>query len=183
MIKVLKNLTKKDIYMIIFCFLLMVSQVYLELKIPEFMSKITRLVQTGSGTIGEILEQGGYMLLCSLLSLATAVIIGYFASILSSSLSLKLRSKIFNKVESFGMEEIKKFSTSSLITRTTNDVTQIEMTIAMGLQMMIKAPIMAIWAVTKILNKSIEWSMLTGLGVVILLITITIIMIIVIPRY
>ncbi|MBR1385229.1 MAG: ABC transporter ATP-binding protein [Bacilli bacterium] len=183
MIKVLKNLTKKDIYMIIFCFLLMVSQVYLELKIPEFMSKITRLVQTGSGTIGEILEQGGYMLLCSLLSLATAVIIGYFASILSSSLSLKLRSKIFNKVESFGMEEIKKFSTSSLITRTTNDVTQIEMTIAMGLQMMIKAPIMAIWAVTKILNKSIEWSMLTGLGVVILLITITIIMIIVIPRF
>ena len=183
MIKVLKNLTKKDIYMIIFCFLLMVSQVYLELKIPEFMSKITRLVQTGSGTIGEILEQGGYMLLCSFLSLATAVIIGYFASILSSSLSLKLRSKIFNKVESFGMEEIKKFSTSSLITRTTNDVTQIEMTIAMGLQMMIKAPIMAIWAVTKILNKSIEWSMLTGLGVVILLITITIIMIIVIPRF
>ncbi len=183
MIKVLKNLTKKDLYMIILCFLLMISQVYLELKIPEFMSKITSLVQTGTGTIGEILVQGIFMLLCSLLSLATAVVIGYFASILSSSLSLKLRSKIFNKVESFGMEEIKKFSTSSLITRTTNDVTQIEMTIAMGLQMMIKAPIMAVWAVTKILNKSIEWSMLTGLGVVILLITIAIIMIIVIPRF
>ena len=183
MIKVLKNLTKKDLYMIILCFLLMISQVYLELKIPEFMSKITSLVQTGTGTIGEILVQGIFMLLCSLLSLSTAVVIGYFASILSSSLSLKLRSKIFNKVESFGMEEIKKFSTSSLITRTTNDVTQIEMTIAMGLQMMIKAPIMAVWAVTKILNKSIEWSMLTGLGVVILLITIAIIMIIVIPRF
>ena len=161
----------------------MVSQVWLELKIPEFMSKVTSLVQTGSGDIGEIMVQGGFMLLCSFASLITAVIIGYFAALLSASLSLKLRSKIFNKVESFGMQEIRKFSTSSLITRTTNDVTQIEMTVAMGLQMMIKAPIMAVWAVSKILDKSVEWSALTGIGVLILLATISTILIIVIPKF
>ena len=183
MIKLLRNFNKKDYSIVVLCILLMISQVWLELKMPEFMSKITELVQTGTGSMGEILLQGGFMLLCSLGSLATAIVIGYFASLLAASLSLKLRSKIFNKVESFGMEEIKKFSTSSLITRTTNDVTQIEMTVAMGLQMMIKAPIMAIWAVSKILNKSIEWSALTGIGVLILLLTIGIIMIIVIPRF
>ncbi len=183
MIKLLKSFNIKDYLIIVVCIALMVAQVYLDLKIPDYMSKITQYVQTGSGTMNQILEQGGYMLLCSLGSLVTAVIIGYFASLLAASLSLKLRSRIFNKVESFGMEEIKKFSTSSLITRTTNDVTQIEMTVAMGLQMMIKAPIMAIWAVSKILNKSIEWSLLTAGGVVVLLTTIIILMIIVLPRF
>ena len=183
MIKVFKNFKRKDYFIMLTCIVLMVGQVWLELKIPEFMSKVTRLVQTGYGDFGEILLQGGFMLLCSFGSLLTAVVIGYFAALLSASLSLKLRSKIFNKVESFGMEEIKKFSTSSLITRTTNDVTQIEMTVAMGLQMMIKAPIMAIWAVSKILDKSIEWSALTGIAVFILLATITTILIIVVPRF
>ncbi len=183
MIKVLKNFKRKDYLIILTCVLLMVSQVWLELKIPEFMNKVTTLVQTGSDNIGEIIVQGGFMLLCSIGSLITAIIIGYFAATLSASLSLKLRSKIFNKVESFGMEEMRKFSTSSLITRTTNDVTQIEMTIAMGLQMLIKAPIMAVWAVSKILNKSFEWSALTGVGVFILLATISTILIIVIPRF
>ncbi|MBR3489991.1 MAG: ABC transporter ATP-binding protein [Bacilli bacterium] len=183
MIKVFKNFKKKDYFIMLICVILMVSQVWLELKIPEFMSKVTSLVQTGSGDIGEIMVQGGFMLLCSFASLITAVIIGYFAALLSASLSLKLRSKIFNKVESFGMQEIRKFSTSSLITRTTNDVTQIEMTVAMGLQMMIKAPIMAVWAVSKILDKSVEWSALTGIGVLILLATISTILIIVIPKF
>ena len=183
MIKLFKKLNKKDYGIILLCIVLMIFQVWLELRMPEYMSEITRLVQTGSGTIGDILKQGGLMLLCSLGSLLTAVVIGYYASLLAASVSLKLRSRIFNKVESFGMEEIKKFSTSSLITRTTNDVTQIEMTVAMGLQMMIKAPIMAIWAVSKILNKSIEWSALTGIGVLILLVTIIIIMIIVVPKF
>ena len=183
MIKVFKNFKKKDYFIMLVCVILMVSQVWLELKIPEFMSKVTSLVQTGSGDIGEIMIQGGFMLLCSFGSLITAVIIGYFAALLSASLSLKLRSKIFNKVEGFGMQEIRKFSTSSLITRTTNDVTQIEMTVAMGLQMMIKAPIMAVWAVSKILDKSVEWSALTGIGVFILLATISTILIIVIPKF
>lgn len=183
MIKLFKNFKRKDYAIIFSCILLMLVQVWLELKIPEFMSKITKLVQTSTGTIGEILLQGGFMLLCSLGSLATAIIIGYFAATLSASVSLKLRSKIFSKVESFGMQEMRKFSTSSLITRTTNDVTQIEMTIAMGLQVLIKAPIMAVWAVSKILNKSMEWSALTGLGVFILLATISTILIIVIPKF
>ena len=183
MIKVFKNFKKKDYLIMLTCIILMVSQVWLELRIPEYMSKVTRLVQTGNGEFGEIAIQGGFMLLCSLGSLVTAVIIGYFAALLSASLSLKLRSKIFNKVESFGMQEIKKFSTSSLITRTTNDVTQIEITIAMGLQVMIKAPIMAVWAITKIVNKSVEWSILTGIGVFILMAVISTILIIVIPRF
>ena len=183
MIKVFKNFKKKDYLFMLTCVVLMITQVWLELRIPEYMSKVTRLVQTGNGDFLEIIIQGGFMLLCSLGSLVTAVIIGYFAALLSASLSLKLRSKIFNKVESFGMQEIKKFSTSSLITRTTNDVTQIEITVAMGLQVMIKAPIMAVWAISKILNKSMEWSALTGLGVIILLTTIALIMIKVIPKF
>ena len=161
----------------------MIIQVWLELKIPEFMSKITSLVQTGNGSMEEILVHGGYMLACAFISFGTAVIIGYFAALLSASISLKLRSRIFNKVESFGMQEIRKFSTSSLITRTTNDVTQIEMTVAMGLQVAIRAPIMAVWAISKILDKSMEWSALTGLGVFVLLTTITLIMIKVIPKF
>jgi ATP-binding cassette subfamily B protein len=115
--------------------------------------------------------------------LISAICVGYLASHVASSFSMNLRRKIFEKVENFSTSEIKKFSTSSLITRTTNDVTQIEMLISMGMQMMIKAPIMAIWAVTKILNKSLEWSLLTGVCVVVLLTTIGIIMIIVLPRF
>lgn len=183
MLKLMKKLNKKDYGIVIACIFLMIIQVWLELKIPEFMSKITSLVQTGSGTMNDILEQGFYMVSCALISFGTAVIIGYFAALLSASVSLKLRKRIFSKVESFGMQELKKFSTSSLITRTTNDVTQIEMTVAMGLQVAIRAPIMAIWAISKIINKSMEWSALIGLGVLILLTTITIIMIKVIPRF
>ena len=183
MLKLMKKLNKKEYGIIVTCVFLMTVQVWLELKIPEFMSRITSLVQTGTGSMSEILEQGFYMISCALISFGTAVIIGYFAALLSASISLKLRSKIFNKVESFGMEEMKKFSTSSLITRTTNDVTQIEMTVAMGLQVAIRAPIMAVWAISKIINKSMEWSALIGLGVLVLLTTITIIMIKVIPKF
>ena len=183
MLKLIKKLTKKDFGIVFVCILLMIIQVWLELKIPEYMSTITSLIQLGNGSMNDILINGGYMLLCAFISLGIAIMVGYFAALLSSSISLKLRSDVFNKVESFGEEEIKSFSTSSLITRTTNDVTQIEMTVAMGLQMLIRAPIMAIWAISKILDKSIEWSFLTGLGVLILLMVITIIMIIVIPRF
>ncbi len=183
MIKLFKDLTKKDIYFILISFLLIIGQVWLELKMPDYMSNITRLVQTEGSTMTEIVEQGFYMLACAFGSLVSAIIVGYFASHVSSNFSMNLRKKIFDKVESFGTEEIKKFSTSSLITRTTNDVMQIEMLIGMGMQLLIKAPIMAIWAVTKILDKSIEWSILTGACVVILLTTIGIIMMIVMPRF
>lgn len=183
MIKLLKNLGKKEAIYTAICVALIAFQVWLELKIPDYMSNITRLITSENSAIADILKEGGYMLLCALASLVSAIIVGYYSSLISAKFSLNLRNKIFEKVESFGMEEMKKFSTSSLITRTTNDVTQIEMLISMGLQMLIKAPIMAVWAITKILDKSIEWSLLTAGGVVVLLCTVFTLMLIVIPRF
>lgn len=183
MFKLFKNFTKKDIAAIITCIVLIVFQVWLDLRLPDYMSEITKLVQTEGSTIGEILVQGGYMMACAFGSLLSSFVVGYIASKLSANFSYTLRGKIYNKVLSFGTEEIKNFQTSSLITRTTNDVTQLEMIIAMGLQMLIKAPIMAVWAVSKILNKSLQWSLLTGFFVVLLLVVIGIIMIIVLPRF
>lgn len=183
MFKLFKNFTKKDIAAIITCIALIVFQVWLDLRLPDYMSEITKLVQTEGSTIGEILVQGGYMMVCAFGSLLSSFVVGYIASKLSANFSYTLRGKVYNKVLSFGTEEIKNFQTSSLITRTTNDVTQLEMIIAMGLQMLIKAPIMAVWAVSKILNKSLEWSLLTGFFVVLLLVVISIIMIIVLPRF
>ncbi|MBR6690464.1 MAG: ABC transporter ATP-binding protein [Bacilli bacterium] len=183
MFKMFKNFTKKDWLMVLFSFTLIVVQVWLDLKLPDYMSSITTLIQTDGSSMSDILLQGGYMLLCALGSLISAIIVGFLTSRLSANFSLNLRSRIFRKVGKFGMEEIKKYETSSLITRTTNDVTQLEMFIAMGLQMLIKAPIMAIWAVSKILNKNLEWSMLTGACVVILLLTVITLLIIVFPRF
>ena len=183
MFKLFKNFTKKDIAAIISCIALIVFQVWLDLRLPDYMSGITKLVQTEGSTIGKILVQGGYMMACAFGSLLSSFVVGYIASKLSANFSYTLRGKIYNKVLSFGTEEIKNFQTSSLITRTTNDVTQLEMIIAMGLQMLIKAPIMAVWAVSKILNKSLQWSLLTGFFVVVLLVVIGIIMIIVLPRF
>ena len=183
MIKLLRNLKKKDLVLILISIVLIVSQVWLELKMPDYMSTITRLVQTEGSKINDILKNGGYMLLCALGSLVSAIIVGYITANVSASFSLNARKKLFMKVESLSLHEIKQFSTSSLITRTTNDITQIEMLIAMGLQLLIKAPITAIWAVTKILNKSWEWSALTGLAVVVLLTMIGIIMILVLPKF
>ena len=183
MFKLFKNFTKKDIAAIITCIVLIVFQVWLDLRLPDYMSEITKLVQTEGSTIGKILVQGGYMMACAFGSLLSSFVVGYIASKLSANFSYTLRGKIYNKVLSFGTEEIKNFQTSSLITRTTNDVTQLEMIIAMGLQMLIKAPIMAVWAVSKILNKSLQWSLLTGFFVVVLLVVIGIIMIIVLPRF
>ena len=179
MIKLFKNFQKKDYLIIISCILIMIFQVWIELRLPEYMSEITRLIQTEGSKMKDILTEGSYMLLCALGSMTSAIIIGYLSSGLSASFSLKLREKIFKKVQVLGIAEIKSFSTSSLITRTNNDVTQIEMLISMGLQALIRAPIMAIWAVTKIINKSIELSSLVGAGVIMLLICVISIMIIV----
>lgn len=183
MFKLFKDFSKKDIFYIILCILFIVVQVWLDLKLPDYMSEITVLVQSEDSTLNDILIQGLYMLGCAFGSLISAVIVGYFSSMIAADFSLDLRKQIFRRVEDFGTEEIKKFSTSSLITRTTNDVTQVEMLIAMGLQMLIKAPIMAVWAISKIVNKSIEWSLLTGGCVVVLLFTIGLLMIIVMPRF
>ena len=183
MLKLLKSFTKKEWLLSILVVLLVVFQVWLDLKLPDYMSQITRLVQTEGSQMSEILQNGGYMILCAIGSLFAAVITGYLTSSISSNFSMKLREKIFTKVEELSMNEVKQFSTSSLITRTTNDVTQIEMLIAMGLQLLIKAPITAIWAVTKILNKSWQWSTITGVAVVILLGVIGLITTLVIPRF
>ncbi len=183
MLKLFKRFNKRDWLYIFICFLLIITQVWLDLKLPDYMSNITRLVTEEGSNITDILVQGGYMLLCAFGSLLAAIITGYLTSFLSADFSLNLRKRIFKKVGKFGMEEVKKFEISSLITRTTNDVTQLEMFIAMGLQMLIKAPIMALWAVTKILNKNFEWSLLTGGCVVILLLTVGTIIFIVFPRF
>ncbi len=183
MIELLKRLDKKDIIYAIICIIFIILQVWLDLKMPDYMSEITVLVQTEGSKMQDILINGGYMVLCALGSFAFAVIVGYLAATISSNFSRNLRKEIFDKVENIDTEEVKGFSTSSLITRTTNDVTQVEMLIAIGLQLLIKAPITAIWAVTKILNKSWQWSALTGVAVVILLSVIIVLMIIVVPRF
>ena len=183
MIKLLKNFTKKDWLMIFLSFILIFSQVWLELKMPDYMSEITVLVKTEGSKMSDILVQGGYMLLCAFGSLVGAVIVDFLISKLSANFSLNLRKKIFDKVLSLSANEVKGFNTSSLITRTTNDVSQIEMFIGMGLQLLIKAPITAIWAITKILNKSVEWSIVTAVAVVILLTVIGIITLLVLPRF
>ncbi len=183
MFKLFKNFTKKDIGIIVISIILIVFQVWLDLKLPDYMSAITRLVQTDGSVMGDILRQGGYMLLCAFGSLVSACIVGFLASNLSANFSYNLRSKVYNKVLDLSTAEIKQFQTSSLITRTTNDITQLEMLISIGLQLLIKAPIMAVWAITKILNKSLEWSMLTAGCVVILLAVVTGLMLIVLPRF
>ena len=183
MLKLIKNFTKKEWILALICLVLVVTQVCLELKMPDYMSEITKLVQTEGSQMKDILVNGGYMLTCALGSLVAAVITGYITSRISSNFSKTIRKKLFNKVEDLAMQEVKQFSTSSLITRTTNDITQIEMLIAMGLQLLIKAPITAIWAITKILNKSWQWSAITAVAVAILMTTIAIIMVIVLPRF
>lgn len=183
MLKLLKKLRKKDLLMIAICFILIIFQVWLDLRLPDYMSQITQLVQTTGNKIGDILSTGSKMLLCALGSLISAVIVGFIASYIAASFSKTIRKDIFEKVENFSEGEVKKFSTSSLITRTTNDVTQVEMLVAMGLQLMIKSPITAIWAVSKILNKSWQWSAVVGGGVLILLLTLTFLMIVVLPKF
>lgn len=183
MIKLLKYLGKKQWMLTLICFILIFGQVWLELKMPDYMSEITVLVQTQGSEMSEILKNGAYMLSCSIASLIDSIIVGYIISNVSATFSKRIRKKLFDKVERLAMNEVKNFSTSSLITRTTNDITQIQMLIAMGLQLMIKAPITAIWAITKILNKSWQWSALTGAGVAILLGVIAVIIVIVMPRF
>ena len=183
MIKLLKDLKRKEIILAICIFILVIFQVWLELKMPDYMSSITKLVQTKGSKMSEILENGVYMLACALGSLIAAVFTGFITANVASNFSMQLRKKVFNKVENLSMDEVKQFSTSSLITRTTNDITQVEMLIGMGLQLLIKAPITAIWAITKILGKSWQWSSVTGLAVIILLSVIGVLTAVVVPKF
>lgn len=184
MIKIFKHLRTKEWCFVIISVLFIVAQVWLDLRLPEYMTEITTLVQTEGSQMSEILTAGGKMLLCALGSLVTAVIVGFFAAQIAANLSKRLRRELFEKVESFSMEEIGGFSTDSLITRSTNDITQIQMIVAMGLQMIVKAPIMAVMAIIKIQNKGTwQWSMLTACAVIILIATILFIMIYALPKF
>ena len=183
MIKLLKNLRKKEWLLALICLILIVVQVWLELKMPDYMSEITVLVQSEGSQMSDIIHNGAYMLGCALGSLISAVIVGYIVANISSTFSMNIRKRLFNKIGDLATSEIKQFSTSSLITRTTNDITQIQMFIVMGLQLLIKAPITAVWAITKILNKSWQWSAITAIAVVILLSVIAVLIVIVMPRF
>ena len=183
MAKIIRNITPKEWLMAGVSIVFIVVQVWLDLKMPEYMSQITTLVQTPGSQMNDIWIAGGFMLLCALGSLVGAVIVGFIAARIAASFSQRLRSMLFNKVDSFSMEEMNRFSTSSLITRSTNDITQVQMLITMALQLIIKAPITAIWAVTKIAGKGIEWTLITGAGVIIVLLMVSLLMVFVMPKF
>ena len=183
MIRIFSNLKLKDWLLILVIIGLIYGQVWLDLKMPDYMSEITKLVQTEGSHMNDIISNGGMMLLCAFLSLLDAVVVGFCTALLSANLSMNIRERLFNKVENLSMAEVKKFSTSSLITRTTNDITQIQMFAAMGLQLLIKAPLMSVLAILKILDKNMEWTILTGVAVGILLLTVIILTLIVIPKF
>ena len=183
MFKLFKNLKKRDYIFAFIAGIFIIVQVWLELKMPDYMSEITRLVQTEGSSFEEIIHNGIFMVLCAAGSLVSAVFVGYLASKVSATLSLNIRKKLFTKVQKLALNEIKQFSTSSLITRTTNDITQIQMLMAMGLQLIIKSPIMAIWAIRKILTKNLQWSALVGGGVITLLTVVGILMKVVVPKF
>ena len=183
MLKLFKNLTKKEVVYMIISSLLIIFQVALELKMPDYMSQITILVQTEGASFSDILTNGSYMMLCALGSLLSAVATGYLIAEITSKFSLNTRSKLYKKIIHLDTDKTKEFKTSSLITRTTNDITQVENLLGFGMQMLIKAPLTAAWAITKILNKNIEWSIATIIAVLILIFTLLNIMLRVLPRF
>ena len=182
MIKMFKNMSKKEFVFFFSSVLFMILQVWLELEIPGYMSEITKLVTTGGAT-SEVIHIGIIMILCALGGFVVSVIISYFSSFVGTSFEKNLRSRIFRKVQNFGMEEINKFSTSSLITRDTNDVTQVKNFVVMGSQMLARAPIMASMAIFKILGKEWQFSVTTLVGVLVIAIMISIVIVFVIPKF
>ncbi len=183
MLKIFRYLKKKEWLMIAISMIFIVSQVWLDLKLPDYMSEITKLIQTEGSKISEVIAAGAKMLVCAVGSMLMAVIVGYFAAKIAAGFAQRLRLLMFKKVTDFSMEEINRFSTASLITRSTNDITQIQMFIAMGLQVMIKAPILAVWAICKILGKSWQWTAATGGAVAFLMLIIAIVIIFALPRF
>ncbi|MDQ7094369.1 ABC transporter ATP-binding protein [Desulfosporosinus sp. PR] len=183
MIQLLKRLKTREWLQVFASLAFIVTQVWLDLKLPDYMSEITKLTQTAGSDMSDIWLAGGKMMLCALGSLAAAVVVGFFAARIAASFSQRLRSLLFAKVDSFSMEEINRFSTDSLITRSTNDITQVQLLITMGLQIVIKAPIMVVWAMTKIAGKGFEWTAATGVTVGIMAVVIALIMMFVLPKF
>ncbi|WP_339288087.1 ABC transporter ATP-binding protein [Paenibacillus sp. FSL E2-0201] len=183
MLKLLKNLEPKEWFLFGISLMFIIAQVWLDLELPDYMSDITRLIQTPGSEMNEILVAGGWMLLCALGSLATSVVVAGIAARIAADLSARLRSNLFDKVQSFSMEEISNFSTASLITRSTNDITQVQMLIVIGLQLLVKAPILAVWALLKISGKSWQWTLSTGVAVALLVIIVAICIVLVLPKF
>ena len=183
MLKLFKRFQRKEAVMILVCLIFIIGQVWLDLTMPDYMSEITTLVQTEGSAMSEIWLAGGNMLLCALGSLVLSIMTGFLAAQVAASFSKRLRAGIFQQVEGFSMEEINRFSTASLITRTTNDVTQIQMLVAMGLQVLLKAPIMAVWAIGKIQSKSWQWTAATFAAVAFMLVLIIIAVAFAMPRF
>ncbi|MNM15952.1 putative multidrug export ATP-binding/permease protein [compost metagenome] len=183
MVKILKYLNPKEWALFGVSILFVVAQVWLDLELPDYMSEITRLVQTPGSEMSEIMTTGGWMLLCALGSLATSIVVAGIAARIAANFSSRLRSKLFDKVQSFSMEEINSFSTASLITRSTNDITQVQMLIVIGLQLLVKAPILAVWALLKITGRSWQWSLTTGIAVGVLILIVGICVVLVLPKF
>lgn len=183
MIKLLRHMKGREWLFFLVSLVFIISQVWLDLKLPDYMSEITTLVKTEGSAMADIWASGGKMLLCSLGSLASSIIVCYLASSIAASFSRRLRAAMFDKVESFSMEEINSFSTASLITRSTNDVVQVQMLIVLSMQVVIKAPAMAIWAITKIAGKAWQWSLATGIAVVLLVGFLAIAMVLTFPKF
>lgn len=183
MLKLLKNLTGKDVFLTVLAVIFTAGAVWADLTIPDYMTDITTLIETSGSTMSEILSVGGKMLLTALISLGSTVIVAFCASAISNGFAADLRDKLFCKVQSFSMDEIGHFSTSSLITRSTNDVMQIQIFIVMGLQMLIRAPIMAVWAIVKIIGKAWQWTMATGVTILIVLGAILVCILIAMPKF
>lgn len=183
MLKLFKNLKKTAWALALLSLVFIVVQVWLDLTMPEYMAEITSLVQVEGSMMEDILLAGGKMLLCAFGSLAASIVTAICAARIATTFGGTLREKLFQKVQSFSMEEIGRFSTASLITRSTNDITQIQMLIAMGLQVLVKAPIMAVWAILKIADKQWQWTLTTGLAVLVLLFVVGICLLLVIPKF
>ena len=183
MLRIVRYLSKAEIGQMLVALVSIVGQIWLDLTLPDYMADITQLVETPGSEMRDIWVAGGKMLLVSLGSAACAIVTGFIAARVGASFSQRLRSLEFNKVESFGPAEMNRFSTASLITRSTNDITQIQMFITMGLMMIVKAPIMAVWAVCKIAGKGFDWTLATGIAVAILLVVIAVLMHFVMPKF
>lgn len=183
MIKLLKYSKRKDWLMIFISIAFIVLQVALDLKMPDYMSEITKYITVAGSAMSDVLIAGGKMLACALGSMASSVIVGYLVARVASGFSMRLRDAVYNKVLSFSMEEVGKFSTASLITRSTNDIQQVQTVIAFGLQAAVKAPIMAVWAIMKIAGKSWQWTAATGVAVAVLLTVIVIVFLLVVPKF
>ena len=183
MLKLLRYLKRKEWLFFLLSLVSIAAQVWLDLKLPDYMSEITKLVETEGSAMNDIWTAGGMMLLCSLGSLASSVAVCFLASNIAAGFSKRLRSAMYYKVQSFSKNEIGRFSTPSLITRSTNDVMQVQMLIVMSMQVVIKAPLMAIWAITKIAGKAWQWSLATGITVAILMALMALILALTFPRF